>query len=81
MEQKGLKNADLIAQSEQVWQAGKARLQVRACRLLCFWAVRELGECMMAMARRLVISTVAVIKAVMRGAENADQNGYRISIS
>ena len=35
MEQKGLKNADLIAQSEQVWQAGKARLQMKA-RRVCF---------------------------------------------
>jgi hypothetical protein len=34
MEQKGLKNADLIAQSEQVWQAGKARLQVKARSML-----------------------------------------------
>ena len=52
---------------EQVWQPGKFRPQVQARRLLCYWAVRELGESMTAMARRLGIFTVAVSKAVARG--------------
>jgi hypothetical protein len=48
---------------------------------LCYWAVRELGESMTAMARRLNLSTAAVSKAVVRGAEIADKNGYRIYIN
>lgn len=67
--------------AEQVWQAGKTRLQVKARSLLCYRAVRELGESMTAKACRLGLSTAAVSKAVIRGAEIADQNGFRISIS
>ena len=52
---------------EQVWQPGKFRAQVQARSLLCYWAVRELGESMTAMAERLGISTPAVSKAVARG--------------
>jgi hypothetical protein len=51
---------------EQVWQPGKFRPQVQARSLLCYWAVRELGESMTAMAGRLGISTPAVSKAVGR---------------
>jgi putative transposase len=74
--------AELLGiQAAQVWQAGKIRLQVKARSLLCYWAVRELGESMTAMARRLCLSTAAVSKAVVRGAEIADKNGYRIFIN
>ena len=63
---------------EQVWQPGKFRPQVQARSLLCYWAVRELGESMTAMAGRLGISTPAVSKAVARGAVIAEQKGYKI---
>jgi len=36
--------------TEQVWQPGNFRAQVQARSLLCYWAVRELGESMTAMA-------------------------------
>jgi len=58
-----------------VWCEGKTRALVRARSLLCFWAVRELGESMTAIARRLNISTVAVSKSVARGAEIAKKDG------
>jgi putative transposase len=64
--------------SEQVWAPGKSRPQVQARSLLCYWAVRELGQSMTAMAGRLGISTPAVSKAVARGAAIASQNGYEI---
>ncbi len=38
-----------------VWCEGKTRALVRARSLLCFWAVRELGESMTAIARRLKV--------------------------
>jgi hypothetical protein len=63
---------------EQVWQPGKFRLQVQARSLLYYWAVRELGESMTAMAGRLGISTPAVKKAVAHGAVIAEQKGYKI---
>ena len=74
--------AELLGiQAAQVWRAGKTRLQVKARSLLCYWAVRELGESMTAMARRLGLSTAVMSKAVVRGAEIADKNGYRIFIN
>ena len=63
---------------EQVWAPGKFRPQVKARSLLCYWALRELGESMTAMARRLAISTPAVSKAVARGAAIDEQKGYKI---
>ena len=64
--------------SEEVWSPGRARLRVQARSLLCYWAVRELGESMTAMARRLNVSTPAVSKAVARGAEIAKREGFEL---
>jgi putative transposase len=61
-----------------VWREGKAKELVRARSLLCYWAVRELGISMVAMARRLNISTVAVSKSVARGAEIAQKEGLNL---
>jgi REP element-mobilizing transposase RayT/DNA-binding transcriptional regulator YdaS (Cro superfamily) len=65
-------------ESGQVWQPGKSRIQVQARSLLCYWAVRELGQSVTAMSRRLGISTSAVSKAVARGAAAVDTNRYKI---
>jgi hypothetical protein len=71
--------AELLGmEAEQVWLAGKARKQVIARSLLCYWAVRELGETMTFMAQRLGISTPAVSKSVTRGREIALRNDYKI---
>lgn len=61
---------------QEVWQPGKYQRLVKARSLLCFWAVRELGESMTSLARRLGISTVAVSKSVDRGGQIARENGY-----
>jgi putative transposase len=61
-----------------VWREGKFKELVHARSLLCYWAVRELGESMTSMARRLKISTVAVSKSVVRGAEIAKRKGLEI---
>lgn len=50
-----------------VWSPGKHRKTVQARSLLCYWAVRELGESMASMARRLNLSTTAISKSVTRG--------------
>lgn len=63
---------------QEVWQPGKFKRLVAARSLLCFWAVRELGESMTAMARRLGISTVAVSKSVERGERIANEMGYSL---
>jgi REP element-mobilizing transposase RayT len=63
---------------DDVWREGKFRDVVRARSLLCYWAVRELGESMSSLARRLNISTVAVSKSVTRGAEIAKSEGFEL---
>jgi putative transposase len=54
---------------DEIWLPGRYKRLVTARSLICYWAVRELGESMTSMARRFNISTVAVSKAVKRGAE------------
>jgi len=66
---------------QEVWQPGKYQRLVIARSLLCFWAVRELGESMASLARRLGVSTVAVSKSVDRGAQIAMENKYRLKLS
>jgi REP element-mobilizing transposase RayT len=61
--------------AEDIGCPGKTRELVRARSLFCFWAVRELGLSMSAVARRLNLSTVAVSKSVARGAEIAKREG------
>ncbi len=63
---------------EDIWLEGKYKRLVRARCLMCFWAVRELGLSMAAMARRLNISIVAVSKSVLRGAEIAKKEGFEL---
>jgi putative transposase len=63
--------------TEQVWLPGKFRQQVIARSLLCFWAVHELGESMTTLGKRLGISTAAVSKSVLRGAQIADDSAFK----
>jgi hypothetical protein len=63
---------------EDIWLEGKYKRLVTARSLLCYWAVRELGLSMASMARRLNISTVAVSKSVVRGAEIAKKMGFEL---
>ena len=52
---------------KDVWSAGKYRKIVQARSLLCYWAVRELGESMVSMSRGLGLSITAVSQSVLRG--------------
>ena len=63
---------------EDVWLPGKYKHLVRARSLICFWAVRELGESMASLARQFDISDVAISKSVKRGAEIARDEGYEL---
>ncbi|MCJ7581663.1 MAG: transposase [Candidatus Aminicenantes bacterium] len=62
----------------EVWSSGKNRSRVQARSLLCYWAVRELGESMSSMSRKLNLSITAVSKSVERGEALAKNNGYKI---
>jgi putative transposase len=59
-----------------VWSAGKYRPIVRARSLLCYWAVRDLGMSMAFVARRLGISSTAVMQSVARGKKLVEENFY-----
>jgi REP element-mobilizing transposase RayT len=67
----GLKEAD-------IWAKGKHPRSVQARSLLCYWAVRELGETMSSIAGRLGISIPAVSKSITRGERLARTNGYSL---
>ena len=71
--------ADILNIPEDVvWREGKQKSLVYARSLLCYWAVRELGESMTSMARRLNISTVAVSKSVARGEKIIEKEGLKL---
>ena len=63
---------------EEVFREGRYKRVVMARSLVCFWAVRELGVSMASLARRFNISSVAVSKSVLRGAEIAKKEGYEL---
>jgi putative transposase len=63
---------------EDVWRKGKYNEVVRARSLLCYWAVRELGESMTSMAGTLNISAVAVSKSVERGYDIVMKKGLKL---
>lgn len=63
---------------DDVFREGKFKTIVRARSLMCYWAVRELGESMSSLARQLNISTVAVSKSVTRGTEIAESEGFKL---
>ncbi|NOY69394.1 MAG: hypothetical protein GXP53_07885 [Deltaproteobacteria bacterium] len=60
------------------WLPGRYKRLVAARSLICFWAVRELGESMASLARRFYISRVAVSKSVKRGADIVEKEGYEL---
>ena len=52
---------------EQIIKAGKQRTRVTARRVVCYWAVKELGLSGTAVAKRLNIGQPAVSRAVAKG--------------
>jgi REP element-mobilizing transposase RayT len=73
------RTADVLSmEAHQIWLPGKARQQVAARSLVCYWAVRELGETMASMARRFNMSITAVSKSVSRGQKLAENNRYHL---
>ncbi len=63
---------------QDIWLPGRYQRTVTARSLVCYVAVRELGETMRSLAGRFGISTVAVSKAVARGAKILEEKGISI---
>jgi chromosomal replication initiation ATPase DnaA len=71
--------ASLLGMKEQeIWLPGRYQRTVTARSLVCYVAVRELGETMRSLAGRFGISTVAVSKAVARGAQILEEKGISV---
>ncbi len=76
----GQRVAELLGMTvEEIWAPGRSRRTVKARSLLCYWAVRELGKSMTAMARRLDLSVPVIGRAVKRGESLAREMGYRLT--
>jgi lambda repressor-like predicted transcriptional regulator len=60
---------------EEVWGKGKYPRIVEARSLLCYWAVRELGESMSVLARKLGLSIPSISESVTRGGRIAEVKG------
>ena len=52
---------------DEILSKGRQRRKVKARSLLCFWAARELGMSLTALARKLEMSIAGVGFAVERG--------------
>jgi hypothetical protein len=63
---------------KEVFLKGRQRKKVRARSLLCYWAVREAGISLRAMAKRLGISAPAVGYAVERGEAMVQESDYEL---
>ncbi len=67
----GMEKADVLS-------AGRQPLRVKARRLLCFWASRELGITMVDLAKRLKISPSTVSQSASRGEKIAKESNLRL---
>jgi putative transposase len=63
---------------EEVWAKGRYRRIVESRSLLCYWAVREMGESMTALARKLGLSIPSVSESVIRGGRIAKEKGFQL---
>ena len=69
--------ADLLTMSpDDLYLPDRQKKLVEARSLFCFWAVREVGVSMTALALRFSLSGVAIGCAVVRGQKIAREKGY-----
>jgi len=61
-----------------IWASGKERIRVEARRLLCFWAVRDLGINMAELSRRFKLSLSGISLSVKRGERIVQEKGYKL---
>jgi putative transposase len=68
----------LSIEPEEIFQAGKQPLKVKARSLFCYWAVREMGVTMTALALKLNMTQPAVSISVQRGERIAVENSFSL---
>ncbi len=62
----------------EVIKRGRQPRRVKARSLFCFWAVREIGNSIASVAKRLEMSPAGISDAVLRGEAIAKENRYRL---
>lgn len=71
--------ADVLRiKEEDVFAKGSQKMKVKARSILCYWAVREVGLSIRALAKRLDMSAPGVGYAVERGAAIVLENKYNL---
>jgi putative transposase len=68
----------LSIEPEEIFQAGKQPLKVKARSLFCYWAVREVGFTMTALALKLNMTQPAVSISVQRGERITVENNFSL---
>ena len=68
----------LSIEPEEIFKAGKQPLKVKARSLFCYWAVREMGFTMTALALKLNMTQPAVSISVQRGGRIAAENSFSL---
>ena len=68
----------LSIEPEEIFQAGKQPLKVKARSLFCYWAVREMGVTMTALALKLNMTKPTVSISVQRGERIAVENSFSL---
>ena len=64
---------------EDIYSKSREKVKAEARGLFCYWAVRELGYSMLALARRLGMSQPGVVYAVRRGERLATETGLKLA--
>ena len=62
----------------ELFKPGKQRQRVKACSVLCYWAVRELDINMVERCHRIKLSAAAVSLSVQRGEKIVRENNYTL---
>lgn len=65
-------------EAKEVFSKGRQKHKVEARSLLCYWAVRELGMSLTALAKLLSMTPSAISYAVVRGEALAKHNNYHL---
>ena len=62
--------------SNEMVSRGRQKKKVKARRLFCYWAVRDLGVSMTSLAKRLKLSVAAITQSVERGERLMKEKSY-----
>jgi chromosomal replication initiation ATPase DnaA len=65
--------------TERIAGPGQERNKIKARRLICYWAVKELGLSMTAVSKKLDIAVPTVSRSFQKGEELSQEEGIVLS--